>query len=91
MIRRGGDDTIDAAGGRVGGRVKGRCRSPVKAPTEDWGGNLEGRGEGQSLQEVSSRARTSGFFDYAMYTKKEGGGGAARIRGLQAAGLRRNP
>ena len=59
LIWRGGDDTVDAAGGRCGGGAEGRGGGPDKAPAEDRGGTPEGRGEGQSPLAVGGRARPS--------------------------------
>ena len=65
----GGDDRVDAAGGRCGGVGGG----PEKAPAEEWGGTPEGRGEGLSPRAVGGRGRPSVFFDPATYAKKGGG------------------
>ena len=72
LIRKGGYDVVDAAGGRGGG--EGRYEGADKAPAEDRGGTPEGRREVQSLWAVGSRASPSVLFDSAMYTKRGGGG-----------------
>ena len=70
MIGRGGDDTVDAAGGRVGGDPRGEAGGTYKASIEDRGGTPEGRGGGQSPRAVGSRERISVFFDFATYAKR---------------------
>ena len=76
LTGRGGDDTVDAAGGRGGGGAKGRGGGSDKAPAEDRGGTPEGRGEVQSPRAVGSRVRPSVFLDSATYSKRGGGGPA---------------
>ena len=75
MIGRGGDDTVDVAGARGGGRGggEGRYMGPDKAPTEDRGGTLEERGEGQSPRAVGGRARPSFFFNSDTYAERREG------------------
>ena len=44
LIRRNGDDTVDAAGGSIRGGDKGQGGGTDKVPIEDWGGTPEGQG-----------------------------------------------
>ena len=76
LIRRGGDDTAYAAGGRGGGGAEGKYGGPEKAPAEDRGGTPEGQGEGQLPRAFGGRSRPSIFLDYARYANRGGGTGA---------------
>ena len=81
LIGRGGDNTVDAAGGLGWKRSKGRGGGADKARTEDRGGTPEGRGEGQSPRAVGGRARPSVFFDSSTYAKREGRGRHVSVGG----------
>ena len=75
LIARGGNDTVDAAGGRGGGGTEGRSWGTDKVTAENRGITPEGRGEGQSPRAVGGRLRPSVFFDSATYDKRGGGTG----------------